>query len=60
MYQGTQTFWLRVTAATCRISLIQCRPPHVNEPTGMEANRESFVSRYSVLLTVYINAYVLF
>lgn len=33
---GTQIFWLHVIAATCRISLIQCRPLHVNVPTGME------------------------
>lgn len=39
----TQIFWLRVIAATCRISLIQCRPLHVNVPTGMETNKRNLL-----------------
>jgi len=36
-----------VNAATCPVSLVQCRPHHDNEPTEVEVNESYvFVERY--------------
>ncbi|KAL2719111.1 hypothetical protein V1478_011530 [Vespula squamosa] len=32
--------WLQHTAVISPVTLIQCRPPHANEPTGTDANNQ--------------------
>lgn len=41
----------RVTAATCPISLVQCRPHHDNEPTEVEVN-ESYISEEHYFISI--------